>query len=52
MAYFIFTDKYFAGEPIRILIMGISRMIFTGIYHIDDIVEGMVRLFPGTGEES
>lgn len=45
MAYFAFTNRYFAGEPIRIYNNGdSSRDLYRDFTYIDDIVEGMVRL--------
>ncbi len=45
MAYFAFTDKYFAGEPIRIFNNGdFENDLYRDFTYIDDIVEGMVRL--------
>ncbi len=45
MAYFSFTDKYFAGEPIRIFNNGdFQNDLYQDFTYIDDIVEGMVRL--------
>ncbi len=45
MAYFSFTDKYFAGEPIRIFNNGdFGNDLYRDFTYIDDIVEGMVRL--------
>lgn len=53
MAYFIFTDKYFAGEPIRIFNNGdFENDLYRDFTYIDDIVEGMVRLFPLAPERS
>jgi len=45
MAYFSFTDKYFAGEPIRIFNNGdFANDLYRDFTYIDDIVEGVVRL--------
>lgn len=53
MAYFIFTDKYFAGEPIRIFNNGdFENDLYRDFTYIDDIVEGMMRLFPLAPERS
>jgi UDP-glucuronate 4-epimerase len=49
MAYFSFTDKYFAGEPIRIFNNGdFENDLYRDFTYIDDIVEGMVRLINNT----
>lgn len=45
MAYFSFTDKYFAGEPIRIFNNGdFENDLYRDFTYIDDIIEGIVRL--------
>lgn len=45
MAYFGFTDKYFAGEPIRIFNNGdFENDLYRDFTYIDDIVEGVERL--------
>lgn len=45
MAYFGFTQKYFAGEPIRIFNNGdFEHDLYRDFTYIDDIVEGIVRL--------
>lgn len=45
MAYFGFTQKYFAGEPIRIFNNGdFEKDLYRDFTYIDDIVEGIVRL--------
>ncbi|MBT2216473.1 GDP-mannose 4,6-dehydratase [Virgibacillus dakarensis] len=45
MAYFGFTDKYFAGEPIKIFNNGdFKNDLYRDFTYIDDIVEGVVRL--------
>lgn len=45
MAYFGFTDKYFAGEPIRIFNNGdFDHDLYRDFTYIDDIVEGIARL--------
>lgn len=45
MAYFSFTDKYFAGEPIRIFNNGdFEHDLYRDFTYIDDVVEGLVRL--------
>lgn len=45
MAYFGFTDKYFAGEPIRIFNNGdFANDLYRDFTYIDDIVAGMERL--------
>lgn len=43
MAYFKFTQKIYAGEPIEVYNHGDMKRDFT---YIDDIVESMVRLVP------
>ncbi|MFC4322618.1 GDP-mannose 4,6-dehydratase [Litchfieldia salsa] len=53
MAYFGFTDKYFAGEPIKIFNNGdFENDLYRDFTYIDDIVEGIERLIstPPTGE--
>ena len=53
MAYFSFTKKYFAGEPIRIFNNGdFANDLYRDFTYIDDIVEGIERLLsnsPGRG---
>jgi UDP-glucuronate 4-epimerase len=45
MAYFSFTDKYFAGEPIKIFNNGdFENDLYRDFTYIDDIVQGIVRL--------
>jgi UDP-glucuronate 4-epimerase len=45
MAYFGFTDKYFAGEPIEIFNNGdFDNDLYRDFTYIDDIVEGIERL--------
>lgn len=45
MAYFGFTDKYFAGEPIKIFNNGdFENDLYRDFTYIDDIIEGIVRL--------
>ncbi|MFS0614933.1 SDR family NAD(P)-dependent oxidoreductase [Lederbergia ruris] len=45
MAYFGFTDKYFAGEPIKIFNNGnFENDLYRDFTYIDDIVEGIQRL--------
>ncbi|ADC49363.1 NAD dependent epimerase/dehydratase family protein [Alkalihalophilus pseudofirmus OF4] len=45
MAYFGFTDKYFAGEPIKIFNNGdFDHDLYRDFTYIDDIVEGIERL--------
>ncbi|MGN4425591.1 GDP-mannose 4,6-dehydratase [Bacillus cereus group sp. MYBK30-1] len=45
MAYFGFTDKYFAGEPIKIFNNGdFDNDLYRDFTYIDDIVEGIQRL--------
>lgn len=55
MAYFGFTDKYFAGEPIKIFNNGdFENDLYRDFTYIDDIVEGIERLLsnPSVGEDS
>lgn len=45
MAYFGFTDKYFAGEGIKIYNNGdFEKDLYRDFTYIDDIVEGIVRI--------
>lgn len=45
MAYFAFTQKYFAGEPIRIFNNGdFEHDLYRDFTYIDDIIEGIDRL--------
>lgn len=45
MAYFGFTDKFFAGEPIKIFNNGdFENDLYRDFTYIDDIVEGIERL--------
>lgn len=45
MAYFSFTDRYFAGEPIRIFNNGdCENDLYRDFTYIDDIVEGIERI--------
>ena len=45
MAYFGFTDKYFAGEPIHIFNNGdFENDLYRDFTYIDDVVEGLVRV--------
>ena len=51
MAYFGFTNKYFAGEPIKIFNNGdFDNDLYRDFTYIDDIVEGIVRLLSNTPE--
>lgn len=55
MAYFGFTDKYFAGEPIKIFNNGdFENDLYRDFTFIDDIVEGIERLLsnPSVGEHN
>lgn len=55
MAYFGFTNKYFAGEPIKIFNNGdFDNDLYRDFTFIDDIVEGIERLLsnPPAGGES
>ncbi|MFC4620454.1 NAD-dependent epimerase/dehydratase family protein [Camelliibacillus cellulosilyticus] len=55
MAYFGFTNKYFAGEPIRIFNNGdFDHDLYRDFTYIDDIVEGIERLLdcqPGVSKD-
>lgn len=45
MAYFSFTDKFFAGDEITIFNNGdIANDLYRDFTYIDDIVEGVIRL--------
>nr|WP_025336068.1 GDP-mannose 4,6-dehydratase [Paenibacillus sabinae] len=47
MAYFGFTQKYFAGEPIKIFNNGdFNNDLYRDFTYIDDIIEGITRLLP------
>ena len=47
MAYFGFTDKYFADEPIHIFNNGdFAHDLYSDFTYIDDIAEGITRLLP------
>jgi UDP-glucuronate 4-epimerase len=53
MAYFGFTDKYFAGEPIRIFNNGdFGNDLYRDFTYIDDIIIGIERLIPNPSSES
>jgi UDP-glucuronate 4-epimerase len=53
MAYFGFTDKYFAGEPIKIFNNGdFENDLYRDFTYIDDIVEGIERLISNPPTES
>ncbi|MBD8591093.1 SDR family NAD(P)-dependent oxidoreductase [Peribacillus simplex] len=55
MAYFGFTDKYFAEEPIKIFNNGdFENDLYRDFTFIDDIVEGIERLLcnPSVGENN
>ncbi|MET1179935.1 SDR family NAD(P)-dependent oxidoreductase [Peribacillus simplex] len=55
MAYFGFTDKYFAGEPIKIFNNGdFENDLYRDFTFIDDIVEGIERLLsnPSVGDHN
>lgn len=54
MAYFGFTQKYFAGEPISIFNNGdFENDLYRDFTYIDDIVEGILRLLtkPPVGKD-
>lgn len=45
MAYFVFTDKYFAGEPIKVFNDGDHQNdLYRDFTYIDDIIIGIERL--------
>lgn len=51
MAYFGFTNKYFAGEPIKIFNNGdFENDLYRDFTYIDDIVEGIERLISNPPE--
>src|SRR5690606_26390934 len=53
MAYFGFTDKYFASAPIKIFNIGdFENDLYRDFTYVDDIVEGIERLLsnPSEGE--
>ncbi|CAK6476260.1 UDP-N-acetylglucosamine 4-epimerase [Peribacillus frigoritolerans] len=55
MAYFGFTDKYFADEPIKIFNNGdFENDLYRDFTYVDDIVEGIERLLsnPSVGENT
>ncbi|MFA9559302.1 GDP-mannose 4,6-dehydratase [Evansella sp. AB-rgal1] len=53
MAYFGFTDKYFAGEPIKIFNNGdFENDLYRDFTYIDDIVVGIERLIGKPPTES
>ncbi|MEM5016262.1 GDP-mannose 4,6-dehydratase [Metabacillus indicus] len=55
MAYFGFTDKYFADEPIKIFNNGdFDNDLYRDFTYIDDIVEGIERLLnkPSVSEDT
>jgi UDP-glucuronate 4-epimerase len=53
MAYFGFTQKYFAGEPIKIFNNGdYKNDLYRDFTYIDDIVEGIERLLSNAPSES
>ncbi|HLR18615.1 MAG TPA: GDP-mannose 4,6-dehydratase [Staphylococcus sp.] len=52
MAYFSFTDKFFAGESIKIFNNGdFENDLYRDFTYIDDIVEGIERLIPNAPTE-
>ncbi|MFF2497415.1 SDR family NAD(P)-dependent oxidoreductase [Peribacillus sp. NPDC058075] len=52
MAYFGFTDKYFANEPIKIFNNGdFENDLYRDFTYIDDIVEGIERLLSNPSVE-
>jgi UDP-glucuronate 4-epimerase len=53
MAYFGFTDKYFAGEPIKIFNNGdFDNDLYRDFTYVDDIVEGIERLISKPSTET
>jgi UDP-glucuronate 4-epimerase len=53
MAYFGFTQKYFAGEPIKIFNNGdYKNDLYRDFTYIDDIVEGIERLLSNAPSET
>jgi UDP-glucuronate 4-epimerase len=52
MAYFGFTNKYFAGEPIKIFNNGdFDNDLYRDFTYVDDIVEGIERLISNPSTE-
>lgn len=52
MAYFGFTDKFFAGESIKIFNNGdFENDLYRDFTYIDDIIEGIERLIPNAPTE-
>lgn len=52
MAYFSFTNRYFAGEPIKIFNNGdFEHDLYRDFTYIDDIVEGIERLLSNSPVE-
>ena len=54
MAYFSFTDKYFAGEPVKVYNNGdFENDLYRDFTYIDDVIEGMARLIgkPPVGDD-
>ena len=53
MAYFGFTQKYFAGEPIKIFNDGdFENDLYRDFTYIDDIIEGIERLLSNAPTET
>lgn len=53
MAYFSFTDKYFAGVPIKIFNNGdFEHDLYRDFTYVDDIVEGIERLLSNVPVET
>ncbi|WP_231735439.1 SDR family NAD(P)-dependent oxidoreductase [Gracilibacillus massiliensis] len=47
MSYYIFANKYFAGEPIQIYNNGdFENDLYRDFIYIDDIVEGIMKVVP------
>jgi UDP-glucuronate 4-epimerase len=52
MAYFGFTDKYFAGQPIKIFNNGdFENDLYRDFTYVDDIVEGIERIISNPSTE-
>ncbi len=54
MAYFLFTDKYFKGETLKIFNNGdFENDMYRDFTYVDDIVEGIIKLLdtPPTNEK-
>ena len=52
MAYFSFTNKYFAGDPIRVFNNGdFENDLYRDFTYIDDVIEGIERLLNNPPED-